>query len=89
MTTFYQKMMWVSGGGYKCAKHCRKRRGRKNFKGLNKIARIILDEILVASGAPCGPDSNGMEQGTMVDFSAHHNESWDTVKDGKFIHKMI
>jgi hypothetical protein len=86
---FHQKMMWVSGGDYKCAKHCRKRSGRKNFKGLNKIGRVIFEEILMVSGSPCGPCSNGTKNGTMVDYSARRNESWGAVKDGKFVHKMV
>ena len=61
MTTFYQKMMWVSSEDYKCVKHYRKPRGRKNFIDLNKITRIILEEILMVSGALCGLDSIGVE----------------------------
>jgi len=53
MTTFYEKMMWVSDEDYKCVKHYRKRKGRKTFKDLHKITRIILEEILTVSGVPC------------------------------------
>jgi hypothetical protein len=54
-------MTWVSGEDYKCVKHYRKHRGTKNFIDLNKITRIILEEILVMSDAPCGLDSSGVE----------------------------